>query len=80
MSQSTVTEQAGKAPTATGAAAVPAAEPAEPAKPPPRVAEVVRRVKMELLSGRGIAQDRGSGFDPYDRGGSQDIWSRRRRA
>jgi hypothetical protein len=77
MSQSTATEQAGQAPTAI---AEPAHPPAEPAKPPPRVAEVVRRFKMELLSGRGIAQDRGSGFDPYDRGGSRDIWSRQRRA
>jgi hypothetical protein len=61
-----------------------ASTPAVPTKPeaPPeqRLEEVVRRVKMELISGRSAKFERGPGFNPYDTGSLRDIWGRRRRA
>ena len=51
--------------------------PSKPAAPPQRLDEVVKLVKMELLSGRG---ERGAGFNPYDKGCNRDVWGKRRRA
>jgi hypothetical protein len=49
----------------------------------PRLDEVLKMVKLELVSARVGGQERGRGFNPYDgRLGhaSRDPWSRRRRA
>jgi hypothetical protein len=48
--------------------------------PPQRLNEIVRRLKMELLSGRATQHDRGAGFNPYDTSSARDLWGRRRRA
>ena len=54
--------------------------PSKPAAPPQRLNEVVRRVKMELVSGLTAAPERGVGFNPYDKGSVRDVWGRRRPA
>lgn len=49
----------------------------------PRLDEVLKMVKLELVSARAGGQERSRGFNPYDgRLGrpSRDPWSRRRRA
>jgi len=63
--------------------AAPAATPPGESQPaaPPRLDEVVRLVKMELVSGRATKYERGTGFNPYDKGlGRRDVWGRRQRA
>ena len=54
--------------------------PSKPAAPPQRLGEVLRRVKMELVSGGSTKFERGAGFNPYDTGTVRDVWGRRRRA
>jgi hypothetical protein len=54
--------------------------PSKPAAPPQRIEDVVKRVKMELVSGRATQYERGSGFNPYDKGSHRDVWGKRRRA
>ncbi len=54
--------------------------PSKPAAPPQRLDEVVKLVKMELVSGRATRGERGAGFNPYDRGYNRDVWGKRRRA
>jgi hypothetical protein len=62
-------------------AATTAPVPSKPGAPPQRLDEVVRLVKMELVSGRAAKYERGAGFNPYDKGSSgRDLWGRRRRA
>lgn len=63
---------------ASTTAAGPARE--QPDAPPQRLNAVVRRVKLELVTDRSTRKDRSSGFDPYDRGGTRDVWGRRRHA
>jgi hypothetical protein len=53
---------------------------AEPVAPVHRLNEVVKLVKMELLSGRATGHDRGTGCNPYDQGSQRDVWGKRRRA
>jgi hypothetical protein len=50
---------------------------------PQRLDEVLKVVKMELVSGSTAVHERGRGFNPYDgRLGrdSRDVWGRRRRS
>jgi hypothetical protein len=50
---------------------------------PPRLDEVLKVVKMELVSANVGGRERGRGFNPYDgRLGrsSRDVWERQRRA
>ncbi|MGA8708794.1 MAG: hypothetical protein WB646_17625 [Steroidobacteraceae bacterium] len=54
--------------------------PSKPAAPPQRLDEVVKLVKMELISGRAAHNERGTGFNPYDKGSASDVWGKRRRA
>jgi len=54
--------------------------PSKPAAPPQRLEEVVKLVKMELVAGRAAKFERGSGFNPYDKGSVRDVWAVRRRA
>jgi hypothetical protein len=54
--------------------------PSKPAAPPQRLNEVVKLVKMELISGRAAHSERGAGFNPYDKGSARDVWGTRRRA
>lgn len=54
--------------------------PSKSAAPPQRLDEVVKLVKMELISGRAAHNERGPGFDPYDKGCASDVWGKRRRA
>ncbi len=51
--------------------------------PPPRLHEVLKAVKLELVSASVGVRERGRGFNPYDgRLGraNRDVWGRRRRA
>jgi hypothetical protein len=67
----------------TAQLAAPAATPqvpSKPAAPPQRLEEVVKLVKMELVAGRAVKYERGSGFNPYDKGSIRDLWAVRRRA
>ena len=54
--------------------------PSKPAAPPQRLDEVVKLVKMELVSGRAAQNERSAGFNPYDKGSARDVWGKRRRA
>lgn len=67
-------------PTVGSTTEAPDQPPAKPAAPPQRIEEIVRRVKLELLSGGAAKHERGGGFNPYDRGAVRDLWGRRRRA
>jgi hypothetical protein len=58
-------------------------EAAVPAAPPERLDEVLKVVKLELVSASASLRERGRGFNPYDgRLGrsSRDVWGRRRRS
>jgi hypothetical protein len=60
-----------------------AEEAAVPAAPPERLDEVLKVVKLELVSASAGLRERGRGFNPYDgRLGraSRDVWGRRRRS
>ncbi|HEY6452916.1 MAG TPA: hypothetical protein VIX87_10005 [Steroidobacteraceae bacterium] len=51
--------------------------------PPPRLGEVLKVIKLELVTLRLNGRERGRGFNPYDGQlgrASRDPWSRRRRA
>ena len=61
-------------------AAVTAPVPTKPAAPEERLNDVVRRVQMELVSGRAAKFERGAGVNPYDTGRVRDVWNLQRRA
>jgi hypothetical protein len=57
-------------------------EPPRAPESPERLGEVLKMVKLELVSASVGARERGRGFNPYDgRLGSvrEDLWGRRRR-
>jgi hypothetical protein len=61
----------------------PTESPVEAAAPPHRLHEVLKLVKLELVSKRDGSRERGRGCNPYDaklgRPDRGDLWGRRRR-